>query len=216
MIYGDEKENGSDMLVQSMTRQQQTQRQVDAIFLMQGLSSDEKIMMASRARMGQLTDEDMFLLGYVATGTRTPDILSIMQSSNLYVYGMNNPLKYTDPSGENALTAWWGGAMWWLTLVDGPLPIGDAVYVAGIGACVIVGGIMYAKTSKESAKSRATDAPSWLAGGMSAKPPNKNEKAQDYAKRLLDEKYGKGNWKKGADSEYSKIVKYLQRNMGMK
>lgn len=27
--------------------------------------------------------------------------------------------------------------------MDGPLPVGDLVYVAGIGACVIIDGIMY-------------------------------------------------------------------------
>lgn len=32
----------------------------------------------------------------------------------------------------------------------------------------------------------------------------------------MDSKYGKGNWRTGADSEYSKIVKYLTRHMGMK
>lgn len=47
-------------------------------------------------------------------------------------------------------------------------------------------------------------------------PPHINEKAKDYAKRLLDRKYGKGNWSKGAGSEYSKTVKYLQRHLGMK
>ena len=64
--------------------------------------------------------------------------------------------------------------------------------------------------------SRAKDAPSWFAGGMSSMPPHLNEKAKDYAKRLLDNKYGKGKWKKGADSEHSKIVKYLTRHLGMK
>lgn len=32
--------------------------------------------------------------------TGFPDFAAISQSSNLYVYGMNNPVKYTDPSGK--------------------------------------------------------------------------------------------------------------------
>ena len=34
--------------------------------------------------------------------TYKPDITAIRQSGNLYVYGMNNPLMYTDPTGELA------------------------------------------------------------------------------------------------------------------
>ncbi|MCL2704168.1 MAG: hypothetical protein FWE91_11265 [Defluviitaleaceae bacterium] len=37
--------------------------------------------------------------------TFKPDINAIMQSSNLYVYCMNNPLMYIDPSGNIAITA---------------------------------------------------------------------------------------------------------------
>ena len=76
--------------------------------------------------------------------------------------------------------------------------------------------IVFAKPSKQSAKSRATNAPSWLGGAMGSMPPHRNERAQEYAKRLLDYKYGKGKWKKGADTEYNKIVKYLQRNLNMR
>ena len=39
-------------------------------------------------------------------------------------------------------------------MVDGPLPFGDAVYVAGLGAGVLVGGIIYfAKGGKQNKKS---------------------------------------------------------------
>jgi RHS repeat-associated protein len=34
--------------------------------------------------------------------TYIPDITAIMQSGNLYVYGMNNPIRYVDPTGELA------------------------------------------------------------------------------------------------------------------
>ena len=50
---------------------------------------------------------------------------------NRYVYCRNNPVKYTDPSGENA-AATWAGSMWWLIGVDGLFPIGEVIYVGGI------------------------------------------------------------------------------------
>ena len=50
---------------------------------------------------------------------------------------------------------------------------------------------------------------------MNAMPPHWGEKAKDYARRLMDQKYGKGNWNTGPNSEYNKIVKYLTRHLGM-
>ena len=35
--------------------------------------------------------------------TKIPDMHAIMQSSNLYAYCMNNPMKYVDPSGEGVI-----------------------------------------------------------------------------------------------------------------
>ena len=32
-----------------------------------------------------------------------------------------------------------------------------------------------------------------------------------YATRILNEKYGKGNWRKGSESEYSRIIKYHRK-----
>ncbi len=32
-----------------------------------------------------------------------------------------------------------------------------------------------------------------------------------YATRILNEKYGKGNWGKGPGSEYSRIIKYHRK-----
>ena len=37
------------------------------------------------------------------------------------------------------------------------------------------------------------------------------DKIKAVAKRILDEKYGENKWKKGANSEYSKIKKALDR-----
>jgi hypothetical protein len=48
------------------------------------------------------------------------------------VYVYNNPLKYIDPSGNQSTALIWGGSAWGLTLIDGPLPIGDLIYIGGI------------------------------------------------------------------------------------
>ena len=65
------------------------------------------------------------------------------------------------------------------------------------------------KTTRRSGKEKANDTISWV-------NPNDfdpNESAQQNARRMLDEKYGPGNWDKGADSEFNKIVKWFQRGI---
>lgn len=56
----------------------------------------------------------------------------------------------------------------------------------------------------------ANDPPSWVKteGGL----PLPGETAQQYATRILNQKYGPGTWPKGAGTEYSKIVKWAQRS----
>jgi hypothetical protein len=62
--------------------------------------------------------------------------------------------------------------------------------------------------SGESAKKASKDAPSWAKG----KKPFKNESGKDFAERLLNDHYGKGNWsEKGPRSEHNKIKKYGDR-----
>ena len=127
---------------------------------------------------------------------------------NRYVYCRNNPIKYVDPTGKSyALT--WGGSTWWLTGVDGPLPVGDAIVVGGVIVGVIVDGvrIMFAKKSKSSGKEKSSDVPSWAKG----EKPKEGESGNDFAKRLMDKKYGKGNYRTGPGSEYNKLRKYGDR-----
>ena len=57
-------------------------------------------------------------------------------------------------------------------------------------------------------KEGAKNPPSWPEGQR----PRVGESGKDFAQRLLDEKYGKGNYKKGADSEFSKIQKWGDRS----
>ena len=100
-------------------------------------------------------------------------------------------------------------AFWWKPW------LAAAIIVSAVIIVVAAVAIVFSKASKLSAKERATNCPSWLSSAMNAMPPHLNERAQDYAKRLLDNKYGAGKWNKGPGTEYNQIVKYLQRNLGM-
>src|SRR5262249_36960712 len=50
-------------------------------------------------------------------------------------------------------------------------------------------------------KEGATDVPSWAKGNR----PNPGESGKDFARRLMDEKYGPGGYPTGPGSEFSKI-----------
>ncbi|WP_257463572.1 SitA5 family polymorphic toxin [Archangium lipolyticum] len=65
------------------------------------------------------------------------------------------------------------------------------------------------KTPKSGAsgKEGAKDVPSWAKGER----PKVNESGKDFAKRLLDKKYGEGNYDKGPGSEFNKIQKWGDR-----
>lgn len=58
-----------------------------------------------------------------------------------------------------------------------------------------------------SGKEAASDKPSWASGER----PYVGESGKDFATRLLDKRYGKGNYDKGSNSEYSKIKKWGER-----
>jgi len=63
--------------------------------------------------------------GYLATGG--------FVGYNLFAYCYNNPVNYVDYCGESGTAvATWTASAWFLTLLDGPLPIGDIIYGAGI------------------------------------------------------------------------------------
>lgn len=67
-------------------------------------------------------------------------------------------------------------------------------------------GNKYKKPISDSGKNKATDIPSWANG----KRPYTWENGKNYAQRLMDEKYGKGNWKKSSQ-EYNKLKKHGDR-----
>lgn len=67
-------------------------------------------------------------------------------------------------------------------------------------------GILF---SKKSDKETAKDLASWARG----KKPLSGESRKGFAKRLLDEQYGEGNWNgTGPGSEFSKLRKRGDRN----
>lgn len=59
----------------------------------------------------------------------------------------------------------------------------------------------------QSGKEAANDAPSWARGER----PYVNENGNQFARRLLNEKYGEGNWGTGPRSEYNMLRKYADR-----
>ena len=64
----------------------------------------------------------------------------------------------------------------------------------------------FKKPISGSGKEKATDVPSWAKGNR----PYKNENGKAFASRLMDERYGKGNWNKSS-REYSQIRKWGDR-----
>jgi len=59
----------------------------------------------------------------------------------------------------------------------------------------------------KSDKERSTDVPSWVKG----RKPKPGQSGKEFADEVLDEKYGKGKYKKGPTSEHSKIKKWVDR-----
>lgn len=57
----------------------------------------------------------------------------------------------------------------------------------------------------------AKDAPSWVKQSGLRPCKNPNESGNQFAKRILDDKYGQGNWPTGPNSEHNKIRKYGDR-----
>jgi hypothetical protein len=63
------------------------------------------------------------------------------------------------------------------------------------------------KRPGQSGKESADDVPSWAQGER----PHIEENGKDFAKRLLDDKYGAGNYPTGPGSEFNKIKKWGDR-----
>ncbi|EGV38779.1 hypothetical protein [Neisseria weaveri] len=62
-----------------------------------------------------------------------------------------------------------------------------------------------------SGKEAAKDAPSWVRQAGLKPCKNPNESGTQFAKRVLDAKYGAGKWKTGPATEHNQIKKYGDR-----
>jgi hypothetical protein len=67
-------------------------------------------------------------------------------------------------------------------------------------------GVIRAKKPNVSGKDEAKDIPSWAKGSG----PEGAENGKQYAKRMMDGKYGEGNWSTSS-KEYSELKKYGDR-----
>ena len=160
--------------------------------------------------------------GYVSTGQGT-------LAHNMYAYCGNSPIAFSDPSGDMAL-------------VDDLLAL--LLIGAAIAACAVIGyitttepfklmiaqlsestSLMFSniwsgisnvllskKKSKDSKKKRSTQHPSYVNKGM----VDYSLSAEENARRMMDNKWGKGNWKPGAGRDFNKIKKWLTRDLKLK
>ena len=70
--------------------------------------------------------------GYASTGQG-------FTGDNMFAYCNDNPVNYNDSEGtEPELAMGWAASMSWLPAIDGPVPIGDAIYILGfVAICCI-------------------------------------------------------------------------------
>ena len=81
-----------------------------------------------------------------------------------------------------------------------------AVIAAGIAGWEL--GLIWSKASQ---KERSTQKPTWADGER----PLPGESGRDFADRVLDKRYGKGNYKKGPGSEHNWLKKWGDRGARM-
>lgn len=143
-----------------------------------------------------------------------------IEGLNLYAYCGNNPVRYSDPTGE-----WFG--------IDDAV-VGTTIIIFGGLTLLSILGVawatdiqekfagaffndfsnllnLFSKQSKKSGKEKGNDIPSWVNKGLVVSDLS----AQENASRMLDDKYGKGGWHKGPNSEYNKIVKWISRSLNV-
>jgi hypothetical protein len=92
-------------------------------------------------------------------------------------------------------------------VTGGAVALGGAA-LAGHGLGDLIAMARGSSSGRTGGREGATDIPSWARGTA----PGQGESGKDYAKRLMDEKYGDGNYDTGPRSEYNKLKKYGDRH----
>jgi len=105
---------------------------------------------------------------------KAPSYIAIAQSTNLYPYCANNPLKFIDTNGKTASTvlggAWGFGAS--AATIDGPFPYGDIVgLVIGVGGTIVAGGIwIYDTITNQISQEKASSTTDTISGTKTDNP----------------------------------------------
>jgi len=98
-----------------------------------------------------------------------------------------------------------------MMLIPGPEEYVAGKLLARVAKPIIKGcKIKFKKPlARVSGKEGAKNIPSWARGNR----PYEGENGKDFAKRLMDDKYGSGKWSgEGAGSEYNQIKKWGDRS----
>ena len=94
-------------------------------------------------------------------------------------------------------------------LVGGEVAVVVAAETISVGSIVLVAGLMFAKQAKRSGKENASNKPSWVNNDMVDLEKSANQNATD----IMNNKYGRGNWKPDTNTEFSRIKKWITRKI---
>jgi RHS repeat-associated protein len=140
---------------------------------------------------------------YTGRWTARDPILFDGGDTNLYAYVANDPVNWIDPSGRFAVIV--------IPFIVEGLIVAGEVALEGFALWTAAGALAdwsdYINEARKTGKEKADDVPSW-AGGQRPLP---GEKGKEFADRLCDAQFGKGNYKKGPTSPWNQIKKWGDR-----
>jgi hypothetical protein len=120
---------------------------------------------------------------------------------NLYAYASADPTQYSDPYGRQAWAEFLGGRL--PPIIESFIKLGARIPEEALN-------LPRETIPNQTGKAAASDAPSWCQGAR----PMIRETGKDFARRLMDEKYGADKWPSSPErqTEFSKIKKWGDRN----